>query len=120
MKLKNLFFVVVPVLPLIFRVLYLPVEDAILWNRMGWTSDSINNLASKVFMPVACICSLLVLIRTSSQIGELKKRYAYLVAGGLIQVMLTLLCMTLYVFRGIHPEKAEQPVHYSIPDEVEK
>jgi hypothetical protein len=103
MKLKYLLFVVIPFMPLVLRLLYLPVEDFLLRDIVGWSPDAINKFASMMFVPVAFACSFALLIWMSLQIAGIRKRYVYLAFGTFLQVLLTLFCMSMYVFHGIRP-----------------
>ncbi len=100
MKLKSLFTIIAPVAPLILRMLYFPFETYVLRDVFGCTSDSINEIASKIFVPIAYVCSVVLLAYSSSSFAGIKK-YVYLIVCGFIQILLSMFFLMLYVFHGV-------------------
>lgn len=91
--------ILVPILPLLIKIIYLPVEIFIVVKLLGCGcvgGFDTNDFNNKIMVPIVLIVSLISLMITSRKLSGWK-RPTYLAVGGLAQIFLSL-CWGMFVW----------------------
>ena len=91
--------ILAPLFPLLMKIIYLPFDVFITVKVLGCEGEpgfNANDFNNKVMMPLVLLISLVALVRCSRNLSGWKK-VAYLIFGGLVQIILSL-CWGMFVW----------------------